>query len=131
MVAFLVILTLLTAGVAIAVVLVKRIRQQRKEAPAQRDGTSQEKSTGIPQVVGSGEEEEGTKDHSYDFVYNKSTTEGRVALYQELDVGTQDYMSVYTQLGGRTYQELDPRGREKEHQYQGVTGGSDRRGRRV
>ena len=39
-------------------------------------------------------------------------------MYQGLDVGTLDYASVYTQLRGETYQELDPRGREEEHQYQ-------------
>ena len=69
------------------------------------------------------EEEEGTKDHTYDVVDEESSTEKKAALYQELDVGTQDYVSVYTQLGGGTYQELDPRGKKEEHHYQTADGG--------
>ena len=62
-------------------------------------------------------EEEGAEEHIYDVV-GDTTINGREVLYQGLDVGTQDYVSMYTQLRGGTYQELDTWGREEEHHYQ-------------
>ena len=125
-----ILLTLLTftSWVITVVVLRRRAWETKRNLPhgngepIDRNGTIEK---------GRATEEEGTLYHIYDTMDDESSIDGREAVYEELDVGTQDYMSVYTQLGGRTYQELDPRGREKEHQYQGVTGGSDRRGRRV
>ena len=58
--------------------------------------------------------------NTFDIVYDDVCIDGRAVLYQGLDVGTQDYVSMYTQLRGGTYQELDPRGREEEHHYQKV-----------
>ena len=70
-------------------------------------------------------EEEGTEDHTYDVADDESSSDRRVALYQGLAVGTQDCVSVYTQLRGGTYQELNPRGREGEHHYQTVDRGRE------
>ena len=56
--------------------------------------------------------------HIYDVVSDDTSIEGRVVLYQGLDVGTQDYVREYNELKERTYQELDLKRREKEHHYQ-------------
>ena len=56
--------------------------------------------------------------HIYDDVGDDTSIDGRAVLYQGLDVGTLDYVSEYTELRGGTYQELDFKGREKEHHYQ-------------
>ena len=71
-------------------------------------------------MVGAAEEEKGTEVHIYDVVDDDISIDGRAVLYQGLDVGTQDYASMYTQLRWGIYQELDFRGREKEHHYQNV-----------
>ena len=63
-------------------------------------------------------EEEGAKFHTYNVVGDDTSIDGRAGLYQGLDVGSQDYVSEYTQLKGGTYQELDLKGREEEHLYQ-------------
>ena len=113
----LLLLMLITAGVIIGVVLGRRRLRERKGKPSERNGESQEMKR--LSVVG-GTTGEGTEDHLYDDVVLKSSTDGQVALYQGLDVGTQDYVSMYTQLRWGTYQELDLRGREEEHHYQRV-----------
>ena len=56
--------------------------------------------------------------YNYAVVNAYTSIDGRATLYQELDVGTLDYVSMYTQLRGRTYEELDLKGREEEHHYQ-------------
>ena len=68
--------------------------------------------------IGRTAEEDYSNDYSYEYVNDESSTGGRVALYQELVAGTQDYLSVYNQLNGKTYQELDLQSREPEHYYQ-------------
>ena len=112
-----VLLTLLglTAGVIIGVVLGRRI-QEGKGKLYQRQGESQERS-GTTNEVGGATETDDAEHHISEDVDDATFTNGRVVLYQGLDVGTQDYVSVYTQLRGGTYQELDPRGREEEHHY--------------
>ena len=109
----LVLLTLLglTAGVTIGVVLGRRRAMRKRKAPKER-GKSQERSNSIE--VG------GAIVNTFDVVYDDICIDGRVVLYQGLDVGTQDYVSVCTQLRGGIYQELDPRSREEEHHYQKV-----------
>ena len=75
--------------------------------------------------------EEGcTKDYTYKYVNDESSTDVRGLLYQGLDVGMQDYVSVYNQLRGETYEELDPQGREWEHHYQRANHSREGRGRR-
>ena len=96
-------------------VLRRRAQRRNDRTPERKDESQEMNST--TEVGGTTEQEEGTKVHTYSFVFEGSSTEGRAAMYQGLDVGTQDYVRVYTQLGGGTYQELDPRGREVEHHY--------------
>ena len=45
------------------------------------------------------EEQDSIADYTYEYVNNESSIGERAGHYQELDVSTQDYMSVYTQLG--------------------------------
>ena len=115
----LVLLTLLglTAGVAAGVVLTRRALKKRKHPEG--NGETQERS-GIIELGGATVKEEGTELHIYDVVGDDTSIDGRAELYQGLDVGTQDYVSMYTQLRGGTYQELDRKGREEEHHYQTV-----------
>ena len=105
----LVLLTLLglTAGVSLGVVLVRR---------AQKKGMSQQSSgnAGIGRAVA---EEKGAEDHIYN-VMGDISINGREVLYQGLDVGTQDYVSLYAQLRGGIYKELETWSREEEHHYQ-------------
>ena len=65
-------------------------------------------------------EKEYTEGYTYEYVNDESSTDGRVKVYQYqgLAARTQDYPSVYNQLSGETYQELDPQGREREAYYQ-------------
>ena len=105
----------LTAGV-ISMAVLRRRAQRRNDRTPERKDESQEMNSAT-EVGGTTEQEEGTKVHTYSFVFEGSSTEGRSAMYQGLDVGTQDYVRVYTQLGGGTYQELDPQGRKVEHHY--------------
>ena len=107
--AFFLLLTLLTAGIVLLVVL-RRAKQTNKDtavATKRRDGTA---------------------DHTYEYVNDESSTEGRGALYQGLDVMTQDYVSVYEQLRGGTYQELDCQSREEEHHYHKASNGREKHG---
>ena len=115
----LVLLTLLglTVGVATGVVLTRRALKKRKHPEG--NGETQERS-GIVELRGATVKEEGTEVHIYDVVGDDTSIDGRAELYQGLDVGTQDYVSMYTQLRGGTYQELDLKGREEEHHYQTV-----------
>ena len=80
--------------------------------------------------IGQTAEEEHSNDYTYEYVNDESSTEGRVAMYQELVARTQDYLSVYNQLSGETYQELDSQGREHEHHYQRANQGRERHGER-
>ena len=106
----------LTAGIVTGVVLRRRALKKEKssEINAQTQGRS-----GIIELGGATVEEEGTEVHIYDVVGDDISIDGTVELYQELVVGTQEYVSMYTQLRGGTYQELDLKGRE-EHHYQTV-----------
>ena len=120
----------LTAGVVTGVVLRRRALKKEKssEINAQTQGRS-----GIIELGRETVEEDSTEVHIYDDVVGDDTSiderydvvgddisiDGRVGLYQGLDVGTQDYVSMNTQLRGRTYQGLDLKGRE-EHHYQTV-----------
>ena len=135
MLVVIILLTLLSLTAGIAVGVVRRRRGQgRKRKLAENITESQEMSNVIevsmttPQLSQPQhhlEEEEGTKDHTYDVVDEESTTVGREAVYQSLDVSTQDYVSVYNQLGGGTYQELDTQGKEEEHHYQAMDVGKE------
>ena len=63
-------------------------------------------------------EDEGTEVHTYDVVGDDTFIDRRVVLYQELNTRSPDYVSEYTKLRGRTYQELDLKSRQEEHHYQ-------------
>ena len=106
----------LTAGIIIGVMLGRRT-QTRNEMVHKRQRESQERSGTTNEMEGA-TEEEGAKFHTYDVVGDDTSIRGRAGLYQGLDVGTQDHVSMYTQLRGGTYQELDLKGREEEHHYQ-------------
>ena len=111
----------LTAGITTGVVL--RRRALKKDFP-QINAQTQERS-GIIELGEATVKEEGTEVHIYDVVGDDTSIDGRAELYQGLDVGTQDYVSMYTQLRGGTYQELDLKGREEEHHYQTVYADSE------
>ena len=117
-----VVLTLvsLTAVVFIVVVMGRKVQKWKAEL-AQRSVESPERSGTIE--LGQAAGQKGTKEKAYEYACVKSSATGRQALYQELDVRTQDYVSVYDQLRGEreeTYQELDSRSSEEEHHYQSV-----------
>ena len=101
-----------TAGVTTGVVLTRRALTKKKHP--ERNGETQERS-GIMELGGATEEEEV---YTYAVVGVDTSIDGRAVLYQGLDVGTPDYVNVYNELKGGTYQELDLKGREKEHHYQ-------------
>ena len=106
-VAFL-LLTLLIAGIIVGAVLLGRAKR--------KVGLSQSNMT--PPKSGRTEIHRAAEVHIYDVVGDDNTSiDGRAGLYQWLDVGTQDYVSMYTQLKGGTYQELDLKSREEEHHY--------------
>ena len=112
-----ILLTLLTftSWVITVVVLRRRAWETKRNLPhgngepIDRNGTIEK---------GRATEEEGTLYHIYDTMDDESSIDGREAVYEELDVGTQDYMSVYAELRKEIYQEVDPQGMEKEHNYQ-------------
>ena len=120
-----VLLTLLslTVGVAIGVVLGRRAWEKNRDSSERKIGSKEVSST--TEVGGTTEEEEGTKDHTYDVVDEECSIVGRAVVYQGLDVGSQVCDSVYTQLGGGTYQELDLQGKGEEHHYQRVDNGME------
>ena len=101
----------LTAGVATGVVLARRALKKRKHTEG--NGETQEK-TGIIEMSGATEEEV----HNYANMNVYTSIDGRAMPYQELDVDTPDYVNVYNELKGGTYQELDLKSREEEHHYQ-------------
>ena len=109
---FLLTLLGLTAGVATGVVLRRRALKKRKHPEG--NGETQERS-GIVELGGATEEEEV---HTYAVVGIHTSIDGRAVVYQGLDVGSPDYVNVYNELKGGTYQELDLKGREEEHHYQ-------------
>ena len=102
----------LTAGVATGVVLARRALKKRKHPEG--NGETREK-TGIIEMSGATEEEEV---HNYAVVNVYTSIDGRAMPYQELHVDTPDYVNVYNELKGGTYQELDLKSREEEHHYQ-------------
>ena len=106
-VAFL-LLMLLIAGIIVGAVLLRRAK--RKVTISQSNMT--------PPKSGRTEFHRAAEVHIYDEVGDDTSIDGRVVLYQGLDVGTLDYVSMYTELRGETYQELDLKDREKEHHYQ-------------
>ena len=61
--------------------------------------------------------EEATEEETYDYVANQVSAEEGRTQYQGLNSRTHDYANMYSQLVERKYQELDPCGREVEHQY--------------
>ena len=87
--------------------------QRRKRETPQSQGAPQERISSTNAT-----EEDGTKNYIYCTVGDDTFIDGRVVLYQGLDVGTLDYVSEYTELRGGTYQELDLKSREEEHHYQ-------------
>ena len=117
-VAFL-LLTLLIAGSIAGVVMLGR-RAHKKGIRPLKNEKYQQKSDNT-KCGGATEGEKRAEVHIYDDDYDDTCIDGRAVLYQGLDVGTQDYASVYTQLRREIYQELDPRGREEEHHYQRVS----------
>ena len=124
-VAVFVLLTLfsLTAGVAIGVVLGRRAWEKKGDSPDRKlDFKEMNRTT---EMGGTTEEEEGTKDHAYDVGDEECSIVGRAVVYQGLDEGTQVCDSVYTQLGGGTYQELDLQDKEEEQHYQRVDNGME------
>ena len=96
-VAFL-LLTLLIAGIIVGAVLLRRKAHKKRMLPQQK---------GITRSSTAAKEDEGTEVHTYDVVGNDTSIDRRVVLYQELNTRNPDYVSEYTKLRGRTYQELD------------------------
>ena len=107
-------LTLLIAGIIVGAVLLGR-KEHKKRILSQN--VPQQKGS-ITRSSKATEEQKGTEVHIYDDVGDDISIDGKVVLYQGLDVGTLDYVSEYTELRGRTYQELDLKRREEEHHYQ-------------
>lgn len=105
MVALPVCLIILFIGFVIGVVLGIWVRQ-KKGGLQQRKGISQESCKTVN--IGTTEVEECAKDHTYDFVCAESSTERRGVQSQlhGLDLEAQDYVSMYSQVGGETYEEL-------------------------
>ena len=116
-VAFL-LLTLLIAGIIVGVVMLRKRAYKRGMPPQKTPTVKHQQKRDNTKYGGAIEGERGTEVHTYDVVNTATSTDGRAVLYQGLDVGTQDYVSAYTQLRGGTYQELDPRSRVEEHHYQ-------------
>ena len=120
----LVLLTLLglTVGITTGVMLRRRAVKKEKfpDTNAQTQERRDQERSGIIELGGATAKEEGKEVHIYDVVGDDTSIDGRAVLYQGLDVGTQDYVSMYTELRGGTYQELDLKGREEEHHYQTV-----------
>ena len=112
-VAFL-LLTLLIAGIIVGAVLLGR-KEHKKRILSQN--VPQQKGS-ITRSSKAAKEEEGTEVHIYDVVGDDTSIDGKVVLYQGLDVGTLDYVGEYTQLRRGTYQELDLKRRKEEHHYQ-------------
>ena len=112
-----VLLTLLslTVGVAIGVVLGKRVQKRKVELPKTMQLSSSSVETGEM-----AEEVYDTVDHIYDVVGDQSSIDSIATWYQEVDVGNHNYSNVYTQRTVGTYQGLDLQERE-EHHYQGVS----------
>ena len=108
-------LTLLIAGVIVGAVLLVR-RAHKKRMLSQRNAPQQKGS--ITKSSKAAKEDEGTEIHTYDVVGDDTFIDGRAVLYQELNTGNLNYVSEYTKLRGRTYQELDLKSREEEHHYQ-------------
>ena len=114
----------LTVVLVIMVVLGRRALKRRAEhtqsrgisSSLEKNGTIREKEDGKAKAYGV-------------VVYDKSSAIGTEALYQEL-VGAQEYASVYAQLRGATYQELNPQSREEEHTYQSAYRGKEGQERR-
>ena len=113
-VAFL-LLTLLIAGIIVGAVLLRRKAHKRRML-SQRNAPQQKGN--ITRSSNAAKEDEGTEVHTYDVVGDNASTDGRAVLYQELNTRKPDYVSEYTKLSGRTYQELDFNGREEDHHYQ-------------
>ena len=93
---------------------------QRRGEPTHKQRKSQRLNVTIPMSRAADYEKEYTEGYTYEYVNDESYTDERVTVYQYqgLVARTQDYPSVYNQLSGETYQELDPRGREREPYYQ-------------
>ena len=110
--------TLLIVGVIVGVVLLRR-KAHKKRRLSQRNNAPQQKGS-ITRSSTAAKEDESTEVHTYDVVGDDTSTDRRAVLYQGLDVETlnPDYVSEYTKLRGRTYQELDLKSREEEHHYQ-------------
>ena len=83
----------LTAGIVTGVVL--RRRALKKEKSSERNAQTQGRS-GIIELGGATVEEEGTEVHIYDVVGDDISIDGTVELHQELDAGTQEYVSICT-----------------------------------
>ena len=126
LVPFLLLTLLLITGITTGVVIWRRARGRQGKA-AEKNTEHQKKNVmpvQTPEVAGElTEEQDGTKDYTYEYVIEGNSTIGRGLLYQGLNVETQDYVSVYEQLRGETYQELDCQGREAEHHYQKTNAG--------
>ena len=98
--------------------VVIRIRAQRREEKTTEKTIDKKTGTAVQVPEGAGEtteEENDIKEYTYNYVDVENSAEGKETQYQELDVKTQDYVSVYTQLSGGTYQELDLHSREENH----------------
>ena len=119
-------LTLLIAGIIVGAVLLGR-KAHKKETPPQRRVKHQQNSS-ITKFGRVTEEQKGKEVHIYDVVSDDAPTDDRAVLYQGLDVKTLNYASEYTELRGRTYQELDLKGREEEHLYQRTHTNREREG---
>ena len=108
-------LTLLIVGIIVGAALLRR-KAHKKRMLSQRKAP--QKKGSITKSSKAAKEDESTEVHTYDVVGDDTSIDGRVVLYQELNTGNLDYVSEYTKLRGRTYQELDLKSREEEHHYQ-------------
>ena len=94
---FLLLLILLTAGVAIGMALrMAKLRAQGRQVNTAENYDNHQLKNHTAAAI---EEQESTADYSYAYVNDESSVGQTEGHYQELDVSTQDYMSVYAQLG--------------------------------
>lgn len=100
----------LTAGVAMGVVLGRRVQKRKGEPPERK-----QLSSGSFEKGWTAEEEYDIVDHIYDVVGDQSSTDSCATLYQGLDVRSHDYTYVYNQMRGGACQGLDLQGREEHH----------------
>ena len=118
-VAFLLILTILFTVGSITCLVIRKRSLGRLRTPQEQNRTTTQRT------------EEATEEETYDYVDNQVSVEEGRTQYQGLNSRTHDYVNTYSQLVERKYQELDPCGREMEHQYHKANADMPRWGKRM